>query len=251
MQTRYPAAAWRGLGRQTEPVIGTPRLLVFHTMVGNLLGTDSMFRRAGYEGTESHFGVGGPADGTFHGAVWQWQSLDRQADAQAAGNAYATSVETADGGNPDLPWSDRQLAALVDLTVWWCQQTGAPARLVKGFGERGIGYHSQFREWNPNRHSCPNPTRAGQLRRVVIPVAAAALLDAGPAVLWRILRVTDPMMRGVDVREVQRVVEVDQDEAYGKVTAAAVRRYQRAHGLHPDAAVGPLTAAAMGLRWST
>lgn len=81
MQVRYPGASWRPLGTQSEPLI-TPRVLVFHTMVGYLRGTDSLFRREGYTGTESHFGVGGPWDGgALDGAVWQWQSIDRQADA--------------------------------------------------------------------------------------------------------------------------------------------------------------------------
>ena len=85
MLTRYPAAEWRPLGEQTEPGI-TPRILIVHTMVGYLRSTDTMFRKQGYTGTESHFGVGGPWDSSdLDGAVWQWQSIDRQADAQNAG----------------------------------------------------------------------------------------------------------------------------------------------------------------------
>ena len=62
MQVQYPSASWRPLGTQSEPRI-TPRILVFHTMVGYLKSTDSLFRGQGYTGTESHFGVGGPWDG--------------------------------------------------------------------------------------------------------------------------------------------------------------------------------------------
>ena len=76
MQVRYPSASWRPLGTQSEPAI-TPRILIFHTMVGSLKGTDALFRGQGYTGTESHFGVGGPWDGAaLDGAVWQWQSID-------------------------------------------------------------------------------------------------------------------------------------------------------------------------------
>ena len=187
MDTRYPAAVWRPLGPQTEPGI-TPRILVFHTMVGYLRSTDALFRGQGYTGTESHFGVGGPWDGPdLDGVVWQWQALDRQADAQGPGNAYATSVETSDGGHPEPwtdshgvrhpanPWSARQLDALIRLAVWWCEQTGNPARLVTSTSDTGIGYHRQFSAWNPNAHSCPGDTRLKQLLDCVIPTAAVRL----------------------------------------------------------------------------
>lgn len=176
MELRYPAASWKPLGTQTEPSIGTPRILIFHTMVGYLSSTDALFRNGGYTGTESTFGVGGPWDGaTLDGAVWQWQSLDRQADAQAGGNAYATSIETSDGGDPLRPWSAKQLQALIALGAWWCRQTGNPARLVTNPSQNGLGYHAQFTVWNPDAHTCPGRTRIAQLLDVVVPGIAAAV----------------------------------------------------------------------------
>jgi len=180
MQTRYPVAAWRPLGPETEPSI-TPRILVFHTMVGGLRGTDTMFRAGGYQGVESTFGVGGPWDGAaLDGVVWQWQDTGHQADAQAGGNNYCDSVETSDGGNPNHPWSTKQLAALVALTVWWCRATGNPCRLVRSTGDRGIGYHRQFAVWNPDNHSCPGDVRQAQLLNYVIPTAARELAHPNP-----------------------------------------------------------------------
>ena len=266
METRYSGATWRPLGTQTEPLIGTPRVLIFHTMVGGLLGTDSMFRRNEYTGTESHFGVGGPADGpSLDGDVWQWQSIDRQADAQNAGNAYATSVETSDGGDPNRPWSARQLQALTKLGAWWCRQTGARPRLVESVLEVGFGYHCQFRPWNPNGHTCPNPTRIKQLREIVIPSVAAALtptthipVQVEPigivvkAPLRRVLRLKAPLMHGADVRNVQKALGLKGDQLdgwYGTGTAAAVRAFQRRHRLAIDGVVGEHTATALGLRW--
>ena len=254
MQLIYPAAAWRPLGPQTEPSIGVPTVLVLHTMVGNLAGTDSLFRDGGYDGVESTFGVGGPWDGpSLDGAVWQWQTLDRQADAQMAGNAYATSVETSDGGNPDRPWSDPQLVALVKLGVWWCQQTGNPARLVLHPTEHGIGYHSQFPEW-AGGHTCPNPTRIGQLRTLVIPRIAAALgvppVTSHPVTLSRLLQIESPRMTGQDVAAVQEHLGVVPDGIYGPLTESAVVRWQSRHSLDADGIVGPATATSMGLRWA-
>ena len=256
MQQRCPLAEWRPLGRQSEPSIGVPRVLVLHTMVGRLRPTEAMFRQQGYAGLESTFGLGGPYDGRdLDGALWQWQELGRRADAQMSANGFATSVETSDGGDPDRPWSPRQLASLVALGTWWCRQTGNPARLVTSPTGRGIGHHSQFASW-AGGHSCPNPTRIGQLKAAVIPGIAAALggrpapsVQSG-ATLGRYLSVTDPPMTGADVSAVQIRTAAKVDGEYGPLTQAAVARWQARHGLAADGIVGPATATAMGFRWA-
>lgn len=253
LPARHPTADWRPLGRQSEPLIGTPRILIVHTMVGYLRGTDTLFRRDGYTGTESHFGLGGPSDPGLDGVLWQWQATDRQADAQHAGNAYATSIETSDGGHPTRPWSPAQIAALVDLIVWWCQGTGHPARISTATTQPGIGWHAQHRDWAPDGRTCPGPTRIEQLRTVVVPAAAAVLAGDHPAPPPRpaaralSYRAGQPMMRGADVVAVQSRVGVVPDGWYGPRTAGAVRAYQRRYGLAPDGVVGPATRAALGL----
>ena len=185
MDVLCPFASWRPLGTVTdEPSIGTPRLVIVHTMVGGLLGTERYFKTgngAGYSGTESTFGLGGPHDGTLDGVLYQWQRLDRQADAQYDANAWATSVETSDGGHPSEPWSDKQLASLVRLGVWWCRQTGRPATLATSPTGVGFGYHRQFPEWNRSGHSCPGDVRQNQFLKVVLPRIHAALSTPTPA----------------------------------------------------------------------
>lgn len=265
LPARYPAAQWRPLGRQDEPPI-TPRILVLHTMVGYLRGSEAMFRREGYQGTESHFGVGGPwdrdADGTsLDGAVWQWQATDRQADAQHSGNAYCTSVETSDGGDPFNPWSPAQVEALVELVVWWCRGTGHPARISTSPTMAGIGWHAQHRAWAPDGRTCPGPVRIRQLREHVVPDAAAILSSTDPRptrpagvpiTLTRHLRYRPgaAMLHGPDVEAVQRAIGARPDGWYGPDTKAAVLAYQRRMRLGPDGVVGPATAAALGLGWS-
>jgi len=170
----YPAAAWRPLSAtDPEPAIGIPRLLIWHTMVGGLRGTEHLFQAGGYEGTESTFGLGGPWDGaSLDGVLWQWQRLSRQADAQYDANAWATSIECADGGDSERPYSDAQLAASVELGVWWCHQTGRPAARATTWNGTGFGYHRMFQQWNRSHHSCPGDRRAGQLEVEVWPEIA-------------------------------------------------------------------------------
>lgn len=174
MEAIYPKAQWRPLSPvQTEPSIGIPRLLIVHTMVGGLMGTERMFKENGYEGVESTFGLGGPWDGSsLDGVFFQWQLLSRQADANYKGNALATSIECSDGGNASRGFSDKQIASLIDFHVWWCKQTGNPAVKATRWDGHGFGYHRMFNEWNHPAHDCPGDSRARQLENEIWPEAA-------------------------------------------------------------------------------
>lgn len=252
MQLWCPFAERRPLGAQVEPRIGVPRVMIVHTMVGFLRGTESMFRGSGYGGTESTFGVGGDRDPAgLDGAIWQWQALDHQADAQYDGNAYATSVETSDGGKPRTPWSTAQCEALVRLGVWWCEQTGHPARLVASPSQSGFGWHNQFRVWNRQAHECPGAVRLAQYKGEIVPEIARRLKGAprppaGPPE-WpgRLLRYP-PVMSGEDVRQWQAAAvklghQLVADGAYGPDSRTVCLAIQRAARLEEDGVVGPLT----------
>jgi L,D-transpeptidase ErfK/SrfK len=69
----------------------------------------------------------------------------------------------------------------------------------------------------------------------------------------RYLRISDPLMEGIDVRNVQeRLKELgyyngDITSIYDKETAEAVRNFQLANGLIGDGIVGPITWNAIGL----
>lgn len=245
MDQWYPQATRKPLGEQSEPAI-TPRVFIVHTMVGFLAGTDAMFRRQGYTGVESTFGLGGPWDGTaLDGVVWQWQTLGRQADAQGAGNAYATSVETSDGGSAARPWSPAQVRSLILLGAWWCQQTGNPPELVRSPTGRGLGYHRQFKEWNPNNHSCPGDVRLGQYLQDVIPGIVRYLRPPAPAP-YTLRRVLREGMTGDDVKRVQSLVRCEPDGDFGPITTEHVIDWQREKRLVADGIFGPKSAAAAG-----
>ncbi len=66
----------------------------------------------------------------------------------------------------------------------------------------------------------------------------------------RVLFLTRPMMRGDDVKRLQRALNFSQDEidgVFGQATDIAVRNFQKSRGLIVDGRVGPATKAAFGL----
>lgn len=68
----------------------------------------------------------------------------------------------------------------------------------------------------------------------------------------RLLRLTQPMLTGADVSNVQRALNAKgfalaTDGVFGPLTAGAVTQFQRDSGLVPDGIVGPRTRAALGV----
>ncbi|HKE98848.1 MAG TPA: peptidoglycan recognition family protein [Actinomycetes bacterium] len=156
---------------RSEPRI-TPRLIIVHTMVGSLRGTEAHFRRRDVV-VESHFGIGGPTDGaSLDGAIWQWQDTGRQADANYRANAFAVSIETSDGGNPSRPWSPRQLDALDRLIRAVARRHRIPLRQATRWDGSGLGWHVMWgapSQWTPVAKTCPGPVRIRQFTHTVLP----------------------------------------------------------------------------------
>lgn len=160
---------------ESQPRI-KPRVVLYHTMVGGLLGTERYFREG--TGIESHFGVGGPWDGPeLDGVIFQWMSTDRQADANLDANSFAISIETSDNA-PRLPeniapWSPKQLAALIRLGSRLAEHYNIPRRQVPVWDGSGYGWHAMFGA--PSHYTpipgkvCPGPARIRQLKEIVFP----------------------------------------------------------------------------------
>lgn len=197
----YPGAAFKPLGPQTEPSMTGHDIVCIHTMVGYLSSTDRYFRvtnGAGYQGTESHYGVGGKwgsdAVAGLDGVVYQWQDIAHQADANLDGNSTTISIETADNAaRPIAPWTPAQVESLAQLLAWlcapathaacpaaWtCRREGIPLSLIPDTlpGRRGIGYHRQGCDpwrvaggvkWSDSRgKDCPTETRIAQIPGVI------------------------------------------------------------------------------------
>ena len=64
---------------------------------------------------------------------------------------------------------------------------------------------------------------------------------------FRMLKISNPYMRGPDVRAVQLKIGAEPDGIYGPETRAKVITWQAGHGLVADGIVGPKTRAKMGL----
>lgn len=262
-------SAWRPLTSvQTEPRI-IPRILVYHTMVGYLKSTESMFKKDGFWGTESTWGVGGPWDGAaLDGVAWQWQGVLWQADAQFESNAWCNSIETSDGGHYPTPlWSDKQVEKLSQIGAWWCKNTGNPPEIAKSYDGRGLGYHQLFRPWNQQSHNCPGPLRVAQFRDLIVPriqkilgghtdppndppsTAPAFPLPSGyyfgPADggsesisgLYSYKGALAPWQRQMR----NRGWTIDVDGVYGPQTADVTKSFQREKGLRVDGLIGPMT----------
>lgn len=63
----------------------------------------------------------------------------------------------------------------------------------------------------------------------------------------RDLELHTPRMTGIDIRELQEILEIPDDGTFGPQTEAAVKRFQYVHGLAVDGIVGTVTRHALGL----
>lgn len=178
-----PGALWKPLPNPSETRMSRYDLVVIHTMVGSLAGTDGYFRRL-TNGVNSHFGTGG------YGENWQWVDTSVRSGANGAGNHRAITIENADMGpgfkawntkNPaDVPaFTPQQIETNAQICAWAHREHGVPlvAADTSLPGERGIGYHrlgcDPYRvpggeKWSSSYGKvCPAPRRIAQIPLII------------------------------------------------------------------------------------
>jgi hypothetical protein len=153
---------------RTEPRI-VPCGVYFHThgTAGTSEAVGNWFGRADVN-VEAHASIA--ADGEF----FQFQFLDRQADAQMAANGWSSggvfyggiSVESEDWGDPSTPWTPEQMFSGAMFLVHMHLTYGTELRLMTAPRQNAVGYHAQFRE-NAGGHHCPGPVRVAQLPEMI------------------------------------------------------------------------------------
>ncbi|MGB8690458.1 MAG: glycoside hydrolase family protein [Microcoleus sp.] len=114
-------------------------------------------------------------------------------------------------------------------------------KLLNNGDDRGAA--NQFPVWN----KVNGEPWIGLTRRRL---AEQALFLGKPTV--RVLKLTDPMMQGEDVRQVQEAlkiagINIEPDGLFGKDTDSAVRLFQKQKGLTADGVVGAETRKELGL----
>jgi hypothetical protein len=157
----------------SDPQI-TPCGVIEHIAVSNSADIRSIFTDG--RGIESHFYV------RFDGTIIQYRSIFFEADANFSGNSFGSprkgfvSVEH-EGGFPNGQGTltKAQLNSFKRIVLWAKSQADFPLRVCPAWDAPGVGYHSLFKEWNPNAHSCPGPDRIKQFHEVIEPWLATAL----------------------------------------------------------------------------
>lgn len=215
----YPEALQRLLPEADTAALITPRVLIYHSIVGSGASAYGYFLRG--TSLEATF-VNPRSDEPNGDRVWQLMPCNRRADANADANRFAISVETGDRGQPDTqPWDPGQVRRNIALGVWVVTTQPNVQRIrCPAWNGSGIGYHSMWgapSHWTPARgKTCPGKARIAQFEREVLP---QILAEAPPGTTY------DPQEDPVALTPAQA--------AQLTATAAAVARLEEAVGKLP------------------
>lgn len=168
----HPSPNFRSGMQVPHGVLGA----LYHTMVGNLPGTDAEFSNKAMQ-LSAHFGIG--QDGT----CIQWVDIrGGEAWAEAGGNPFWYSIEMADNQNPNNPYTEAQLDRAAQLAELLSRPSvgNFPLRITDSVSGEGLGTHSMGgAAWGG--HACPdsppNHVRSNQRAEII---RRAKLLRAGP-----------------------------------------------------------------------
>lgn len=120
-------------------------------------------------GIESHFYI------RYDGTIEQYRDVNYEADAQSEGNSWVMNgkrvglVSIEHEGVCGEGFTPQQISANQKVMIWLNHMFGAPLKKITWYHGTGVGYHCQFKEWNPNGHECPCKERIAQFDSIYVP----------------------------------------------------------------------------------
>ncbi len=147
------------------------------------------------------------------------------------GNSRLIGVEAESTGTtaPNGDWTAAQRESYPRGVAALLRHLGLPASRVIG-----------HKEWAPSRKIDPAFWDMSSFRG-----DTARWIAPGGPVADRVLKLTEPWMRGNDIGEAQRLLGIHDDDVFGPDTDRAVHAFQEARGLVVDGEVGPATWRAL------
>lgn len=176
---------------------------------------------------------------------WGWAvRLIRGATRTISNHASGTAIDVNAVAHPMTvrhTWSADEIAK-VDAFL---ARLGGTVRWGEHYKSRVDGMHFEI---NTTDRAKLRAASAAVLAAMAPPPAKPAPKPAPRYVLRRAIKFRRwlPMMRGDDVRAVQRLVGAHADGKWGRDSDAALKRWQRAHHLQADGVFGRKSAAAAG-----
>lgn len=117
---------------------------------------------------ESHLGL------AYNGDCAQYIGTQTRADANMYANRRpdgtgAVSIETASNLQHTDPWTEAQMAKLIEVGVELHRLHGIPLRICRTDSDPGYGYHRLHGAWSKNGTACPGDARVRQFEQIVFP----------------------------------------------------------------------------------
>lgn len=226
---------WKERGRAE---MGAPKgVLVHHTGPGSSAGLLALIRngRVDLPGPLSQLFL--DDDGTFHvmaagrcnhAGAGNWHGVTR-------GNSELIGIECKNAGDGKDIWEVFQMDALERGVAALLKYIGADAVMAAGHREYAT---PRGRKIDPTFDMIEFRDDVEDLMQGITPRMTVATVDPRRAML----RKGD---QGNSVRELQKLLDIEVDGAFGPKTLAAVKAFQAQHGLTADGLVGPKTWEAL------
>ena len=152
-----------------------------------------------------------------------------------SGNAYCVAIEMVNKGDNRDEYTTAQLRALDELIAHIDKEIGRKLPIIdhKTYApRRKIDMRSNF------------PLDNYQIYR-----SFKKPVKPKPFIITRVLKLQTPMMKGNDVKKLQRAVKVAADGVFGKDTEKAVKVWQKDHKIRVSGIVDQKTAESLGWVW--